>query len=150
MKEKIKEKKLIIALIIVVILAGSLIVVKLLTKEEKIIINDKEGVVSNKEVSNISFSNIEYYYDGTITTVFMNITNNNEQTVVLGDFIANIYDKDGNFIEKFEPTTAYELKQDETMELEFNCPKDLSSAYKMDIELPNLTFLESSDVEFVE
>lgn len=150
MKEKLKEKKLIIGLVIVVILVGLITGIKLLSKGEKIVINDKEDVVSNKEVSNISFTNIEYYYDGTTTTVFMNITNNNEQTVVLGDFIANIYDKNGKFIEKFEPTTAYELKQDETMELEFNCPKDLSSAYKMDIELPNLTFLEPTDIEVTE
>lgn len=141
-----KKKKLILSFIIVIILIliGLVIAMKLLYKNDNknIVKNTEKEVISDKIVSNILFSDIEYYYDGTNTTVFMNVTNNNAKTVVLGDFIAIIYDKNDNLIEKFEPTTKYELKKNETMELEFYYPKDLTNANKMEIELPNLQIIE--------
>lgn len=137
-----KKKKIIISIVICVLLLILLFVVLGLTNDKKIIINDNDGVVSRKVVSNIVFDDIDYVYDGEKTSVSITIVNQNEQSVKIGVFTAKIYDKGGNLINTFVPVCNDVLSYNEEKKVEFFIKSDLSYAYNMEIELPNLEFLE--------
>lgn len=137
-----KKKKIIISIVICVLLLILLFVVLGLTNDKKIIINDNDGVVSRKIVSNIVFDDINYVYDGEKTSVSITIVNQNEQSVKIGVFTAKIYDNGGNLINTFVPVCNDVLSYNEEKKVEFFIKSDLSYAYNMEIELPNLEFLE--------
>lgn len=147
---KNNKKILLIILTVVVIASVALIILKNSNTEEPNkgnnkkdeVVNKNEDVVSRKEVSNIAFDNISYVYDGKRTTVKLEITNNNEKSVQLGLFIVNVFDKKNELIDSFAPVSKSTIGVGDVKKIEFSLDKDLSNAYKLEFELPNLEFIE--------
>lgn len=146
---------LIICLMVLVFVVVGVIAVKLLNSDKEnnnfiennngIIENTNKDVISDKEVSNILFSDIKYTYDGVRTRVTLTITNNNDKSVLIGDFIVKVYDKNNNYIDEFTPSVSYVLPKNESGDIGFSIKEDLIEVYKLEIELPNLEFVEISE-----
>lgn len=111
-------------------------------KENQIKENKNLGVVSKKSVSNLVFDNIKYIYDGEYTIVYMEITNNNDKGVYLREFVVKVYDKNNELLGEFNPNPDYLIESGKTNDLEFFTKRDLSSAFRMEIELPQLEYNE--------
>ena len=153
------KKKNLIVLIILIIAIISLIVVSIIyfnskntSKEnnnENIIENTNENVISDKEINNISFKDIKYTYDGESTMVTLEITNNYETPVIIGEYIAKVYDKDNNEIMTFKPIFNTKIKEKSTVYTSFMMKGNYIDAYSMEIELPNLEVLDTiyDDIE---
>ena len=119
---------------------------------ENIIENTNENVIADKEVNNISFKDIKYTYDGESTMVTLEITNNYETPVIIGEYIAKVYDKDNNEIMTFNPSFDTKIKEKSTVYTSFMMKGNYIDAYSMEIELPNLEVLDTiyDDIEITE
>ena len=157
------KKKNLIVLIILIVAIISLIVVSIIYinsrstnnnshNNENIIENTNENVIADKEVNNISFKDIKYTYDGESTMVTLEITNNYETPVIIGEYIAKVYDKDNNEIMTFNPIFDTKIKEKSTVYTSFMMKGNYIDAYSMEIELPNLEVLDTiyDDIEITE
>ena len=140
-----KQKILLVILGILIVLVIALVIIKNTAKEEKAkveIVNENEGVISSKEVSNVVFDNIKYVYDGEKTVVNLDIFNFNEKKIKIGLFIVNVYDENNKLLDTFAPVCNKIIEVEERKSLEFSLEKDLSKAYRLEFELPNLELIE--------
>ena len=138
-----QTKKIFISIGVVLVLLVVLLVILKLTNNDsnKIIENTNEGVIKSRVVDNVLFDDIKYTYDGEKTLVELSITNNNDKSIKIGVFTAKVYDKNNELINTFVPVCDSEIKQGEKKELKFSIKSDLSNAYTMEIELPNMEFV---------
>lgn len=149
-----KEKLILIVCLVILFLFVSIVIfVKLNNSNSNnndIFENKNKDVVSDKEVSNILFSNIKYKYDGTGTEVSMKITNKNDKIVKIGEMNIKIFDESKVFIGEFNPFVIYDLYPDRSGEITFSIEKNLSEAFSLEIELPNLEFIDINNYGVVE
>jgi len=150
-----KEKILLIILLIIITLFISVIILYNLLKNNyddsennnNIIKNTNQNVISDKEISKVLFSNIKYTYDGEVTTLFMDITNKNEKTIIISHFIIKAYDENNDLIGEFHPVCKSKINPNEQLsQFEVFIKNNLIHAYSIEFELPELEFVEK-DIE---
>ena len=145
---KLKQNKLIYILILVILLVLSIVVINVFYKsnedsDEDSNVNTNKYVVEEKKISNIKFYNFKYIYDGINTIVTVDIKNENNNTVILNQFLVKIYDEDKNIIGEFEPECSDDIVHNGIIkDFQFMLQKDLRHAYFLEIELPNLIVIE--------
>ena len=110
---------------------------------------DKLGEKSNLtlddiEVSNVLFSNINYVKDkGNDNYIIkMNVTNNNDKMVNLGDFYINIYNRKGEKIYTFDTGFIKDIKSGNKITLTSVTEENIGKISSISIELPNLKYIE--------
>lgn len=118
------------------------IIVKNKDSKNNVYNNLNEQVISTKEVSNIVFTNIKYEYKDNMTIVSMKILNKNDKTVKLNNFIVNVYDENKNIIGTFNPYVGGEIESNKSNNISFSIKEDYSKANSIEIELPELEFIE--------
>lgn len=135
------KKKRIISIVIILLLLVGLFVILYLDRND-LVVNNNEGVVKERLVNDILFYDIVYTYDKEKTNVKMNIKNNNDKSVKIGVFTVKAKDIDGNIINTFVPVCNDVIESGGEGKVEFFIKDDISSAYSIEIELPNLEFLD--------
>lgn len=120
----------------------TVIIVKNKDSKNNVYNNLNEQVISTKEVSNIVFTNIKYEYKDNMTIVSMKILNKNDKTVKLNNFIVNVYDENKNIIGAFNPYVSGEIESNKSNDISFSIKEDYSKANSIEIELPELEFIE--------
>jgi len=140
------KRNLLIAILTITIIffIGLIIVIIVKNKDSKnnVYNNLNEQVISTKEVSNIVFTNIKYEYKDNMTIVSMKILNKNDKTVKLNNFIVNVYDENKNIIGTFNPYVGGEIESNKSNNISFSIKEDYSKANSIEIELPELEFIE--------
>lgn len=140
------KKNLLITILIITIIffIGLITVIIVKNKDSKnnVYNNLNEQVISTKEVSNIVFTNIKYEYKDNMTIVSMKILNKNDKTVKLNNFIVNVYDENKNIIGTFNPYVSGEIESNKSNDIGFSIKEDYSKANSIEIELPELEFIE--------
>lgn len=149
MKENIKGKAIIGIVVLVVLLLG-FIGVKVFydyknnankdteqKKETPIKYNTNEGVVQDKDIGGITFTNITCKYDGTYSVLEYTITNHTDQDINLGEYEIIVKDKQGNILANIAPTLDYNLKVEESYDTGNAIDIDLSDAYSIELVLSN-------------
>lgn len=112
------------------------------TDKNKEIVNTNKDVISNKEVSNILFSNIKYVYYDNKTEVSFVITNNNEENIKLSHFLINAYDESENLIGTIHPICDLVINAKDTLsDFSVITENDFSNAYSIKFELPELEII---------
>lgn len=142
---KTKRNLLITILAITIIFVLGLItviIVKNKDSKNNVYNNLNEQVISTKEVSNIVFTNIKYEYKDNMTIVSMKILNKNDKSVKLNNFIVKAYDETKNIIGTFNPYVDGEIESNKSNNISFSIKEDYSKANSMEIELPELEFIE--------
>ncbi len=84
-----------------------------------------------------------FYTDGTY--IYYNgkkILNKNDKTVKLNNFIVNVYDENKNIIGTFNPYVGGEIESNKSNNISFSIKEDYSKANSIEIELPELEFIE--------
>lgn len=135
------KKKKIISISIILLLLVFLFVI-LYFNRNSLVVNNNSGVVTERVVNNILFYDIVYTYDNEKTSVKMNIRNNNDKSVKIGVFTVKAKDRDDNVINTFVPVYNDVLESGGEGKVEFFIKDDISFAYSIEIELPNLEFLD--------
>ena len=97
--------------------------------------NTNQDVISDKIVDNISFTNIECYFDGNSSLLEYTITNHSDKDVNLGEYEITIKDKDDNILAIIAPTLDYVLKPNESYDTGNAIDIDLSKAVKLELNL---------------
>ena len=118
------------------------IIVKNKDSKNNVYNNLNEQVISTKEVSNIVFTNIKYEYKDNMTIVSMKILNKNDKTIKLNNFIVNVYDENKNIIGTFNLYVGGEIESNKSNNISFSIKEDYSKANPIEIELPELEFIE--------
>lgn len=141
-----KKKKNIIIFTIVALIVGTIIL--FFSKEEKEQENKgptgPETAVSkiqDIEVSGILFSNIKVVNQDKYTVVSMNIVNNNDYTINIGEFVTKIY-KDDNLLTTLKPYIEKDIKAKASKEIKVSKKELYSDITSVEIELPNLKIIE--------
>jgi len=149
----IKKYKIIFILVILIAIVSIIFINSKKTndkdndiKENEIITNNNKGVVENKIVSDVLFSNIKYTFDGENTKVEFSITNNKEKAIKLNRFNINTYDKDDNLIKTIKCVSKTVISPGTTVNnYEVEIGLDLSNAYSMKIELLELEITDEEE-----
>lgn len=152
MSEKVKKILFIISIILIIFIAIILIYIKRNEDNDvnvtpdgnnKVITNTNKDVISDKVISNLIFTDIKYTYDFKETKVFMNIINNNTESVKISRFIIKIYNEKNELVETLNPVYNNIIKPNSDINnFMVTIEKDLSNAYKIEIELPELEFIK--------
>lgn len=148
MKKNIKIMLIFIVLVIVII--GIFVLVK--DKNNNNNNDNKDNNISNeieneltksKEVSNVTFSNIEYKIDKDTTIISMKIFNKNDKSIKLNEYVVNIYDKDNNLLGSMNPYMKEIIEANKSSEIEFSKKEIYKNAYSLEILVPNLELIDS-------
>ena len=153
MKKNTKRNMLIgIAILIILILGGFIIKLyynnknnttndttsKTESKEEETLkYNTNEGVIKDKEINGITFTNITCTYDGAYSILEYTITNHSNQNINLGEYEIIVKDKNGNILANLAPTLDYELKKEESYNTGNAIDIDLSTASSIELVVNN-------------
>jgi len=143
MKEK---KKIIIAGGILLLLVIIAILLVFLNKDKKIPIdeirtpdeiqyNNNEQVIGDKEINNITFTNIECSYDGNNSLLTYTITNKTKETINLGEYEITIKDKDGNILAILAPNLDQDIAPNASYDTGNSINIDLTKAYSIELNL---------------
>lgn len=148
-KRKKREKKTniiwFICLLIFILATSLFISIRVLNKKditdnekdnnqnENIIYNTNKDVINDKEIDNVKFTNIECYFDEFNSLLSYTITNNNKNSIILGDYELIVKDKDNNILAIMVPGDTKELKSNESIDIENIIDIDLTKAYKLEL-----------------
>lgn len=149
MKEKSNQKKLMIGggiLILLIALAIGIVILnkqvkkqplqeEKTTNETEIKHNTNQQVVEDKEINNITFTNIECSYDGENSLLTYTITNKTTETINLGEYDITIKDKEGNILAILAPTLDQNIAPGESYETGNAINIDLTTAYSIELNL---------------
>lgn len=146
MKKNIKIMLIFIVLVIVII--GIFVLVKDKNnnndnKDNKILNEIENELTKSKEVSNVTFSNIEYKIDKDTTIISMKIFNKNDKSIKLNEYVVNIYDKDNNLLGSMNPYMKEIIEANKSSEIEFSKKEIYKNAYSLEILVPNLELIDS-------
>ena len=140
-----KEIWLIGILVLLILMVFAIVItVKLIGKDEDItdtpindssedfIYNNNKEVIEDKVIGNVTFTNIECYFDGYRSFLDYTITNNEKRSIILSDYEIIIKDNKKNIIAILVPGANQELKTGET----------LDTGNVIDIDLSNIASIE--------
>ena len=99
--------------------------------------NNNDKVVEDKNINNITFTNIECSYDGNNSLLSYTITNKTQAPVTLGEYEIIVKDKDGEILTNLVPQLDMELKPGESFDTGVSVNIDLSDAYEIELVLGN-------------
>lgn len=103
------------------------------TKDETVIYNDNKDVIGDKEIENVSFTNIECSFDGFNSLLTYTITNNGKNSIILGDYELIVKDKDSKILAIMVPGDTSELKPKESFDIGNAIDIDLTKAFKLEL-----------------
>ena len=132
---------MLILILLIVIIIGIVIIKNSVQKESnmnndnnyKTNYNINEGIVENKIVNDILFSNIECSFDGNRSLFTYKITNNSKETGVLNDYEIIVKDKDDNILANMVISVTEELEPNESIETGNSIDIDLRGAKKLEL-----------------
>lgn len=99
------------------------------------IYNTNEKVIEDKNINNITFSDIECVFDGNNSLLSYTITNNTQNPVTLGEYEIIVKDKKGTVLANLAPRLDLELKPGEAFNTGTSVNIDLSAAYEIELSL---------------
>lgn len=97
--------------------------------------NTNEKVIEDKNINNITFTDIECVFDGNNSLLSYTITNNTQKSVVLGEYEIIVKDKKGTILANLAPRLELELKPGESFSTGTSVNIDLTSAYEIELSL---------------
>lgn len=141
------KKSLIIGLVATILVAIGIVTIVVVNKEDdsNIPLDDKYSLdvtINDQVVDNIRFSNINVQYDGEYTSIILNITNDNEQKILINDYIVELFDQNGNKLGELTPNYNLEIGSSEMIRTSFGIFDDYSNLTSLKIKLPNLEFID--------
>jgi energy-converting hydrogenase Eha subunit H len=141
-----KRKKIMLGISIVLLIL--LIVVILIfniasnnnkdTEEDVKGYNTNKGIVGDKEVKGITFTDIECKLEEEETLISYKITNTTNKIVNIGEYELVIKDKDGQVLTTVVPNLDYELKSNEVYEMSNSININLEDGYEIEFNLDNM------------
>ena len=137
-----KSCKILFSILILLICIIFLIFV--FNNNHKTNINDinKNELSISKEISNITFTNIDFSYENEETIIEMKIFNKNNNDIKLNEYIINIYDKDNNLLGTLNPVNNSVIEKNNNIFVKVSKKEKYDNAYSLDFKLPNLEFIE--------
>lgn len=144
-----KKKTILISAISIFLILGIILIVVFIQKQEKapeednknltpeIIYNNNDKVVEDKNINNITFTNIECSYDGNNSLLSYTVTNKTQAPVTLGEYEIIVKDKDDKILANLVPQLDVELKPEESFDTGVSVGIDLSKAYAIELVLRN-------------
>lgn len=141
------KKSLIIGLVATVLVAIGVVLIVVVNKEDdsNIPLDDKYSLdvtINDQVVDNIRFSNFDIQYNGEYTSIILNITNDNDQKILINDYIVELFDQNGNKLGELNPNYDLEIGSSEMVRTSFGIFKDYSNLTSLQIKLPNLEFID--------
>ena len=139
-------------MLIFIVLVIAIIGIFVLVKDKNNNNDNKDNNISNeieneltksKEVSNVTFSNIEYKIDKDTTIISMKIFNKKDKSIKLNEYVVNIYDKDNNLLGSMNPYMKEIIEANKSSEIEFSKKEIYKNAYSLEILVPNLELIDS-------
>lgn len=141
-----KKKTILIISIIVICCIGGVVGIILFNKnntkteepntpKQETIYNTNEKVVEDKNINDITFTNIECKFDGNNSLLTYTITNNKKESITLGEYEIIVKDKDGIILANLAPRLDSELKPSESFDTGTSINIDLSKAYEIELVL---------------
>lgn len=150
MKKKKISKKILVGIIVLCLILTIAIIVIILknntpeqsaatnkTNNEEIKYNTNEGIIEDKQIDNILFSDIECSFDGNTSLLTYKITNNQTESIYLEEYEIIVKDKNDNILAIIAPSITEEIKPNETIETGNVIDIDLTNAYKFELTLNN-------------
>ena len=105
------------------------------SQNENIIYTDNKDIISDKNIGDVTFTNIECSFDGFNSLLTYTITNNSKNNIILGNYELIVKDKDDNILAIMVPGDTKELKPTETIDIENVINIDLTKASKLELNL---------------
>lgn len=104
-------------------------------KDENIIYNNNKDVINDKEIKDVTFTNIECTFDGFRSLLSYTIINNSKKSIILEDYELIIKDKNDNILAIMVPGDTSELKPKESIDIGNAIDIDLTKASKLELRL---------------
>lgn len=104
-------------------------------RDENVIYNDNKDVIGDKEIKDVTFTNIECSFDGFSSLLSYTITNNSKKSIILKDYELIIKDKDDNILAIMVPGDNSELKPKESIDIGNAIDINLTKASKLELRL---------------
>lgn len=101
------------------------------------IYNTNDKVVEDKNINDITFTNIECSFDGSNSLLSYTITNKTQEPVTLGEYEIVVKDKDGIVLANLVPQLDIELKPGESFDTGVSVNINLKDAYEIELVLEN-------------
>lgn len=141
------KKSLIIGLIATILVVIGIVTIVVVNKEDdsNIPLDDKYSLdvtINDQVVDNIRFSNIDVQYNGEYTSIILNITNDNDQKILINDYIVELFDQNGNKLGELNPNYNLEIEPYQMVSSTFGTLNDYSNVASLQIKLPNLEFID--------
>ena len=102
-------------------------------QNDNIIYTDNKDIISDKNIGDVTFTNIECSFDGFNSLLTYTITNNSKETIILGNYELIVKDKNNNILAIMVPGDTKELKPTETINIENIIDIDLTKTYKLEL-----------------
>ena len=99
--------------------------------------NINKEFFSNKEIDNVTFTNIVCSFDGFNSLLTYTVTNNSMDSIFLEDYELIVKDKDSNILAVMVPGDSKELSKNESINIENIIDIDLTKAYSLELRLSN-------------
>ena len=149
MEEKKEKKKNynmtiigVIILVLVIAIGGGIIIFNRFSQKEpsddvknneKTNYNTNTGVVEDKIINNILFSDIECSFDGNYSLLTYKITNQSNETMIIGDYEITVKDKSDNVLANMVLSITEELEPNESIDSGNAIDIDLREAYQIEL-----------------
>lgn len=134
-----KKKIILISSILVILIVITLVI---LNNKKTNLDVDKDNLLSlSKEISNVVFTNIKYSYEKEHTIISYKIFNKNDKDIKLNNHIVNVYDKDNNLLGSLESVSESIIESNDYIFITISKKEEYKNAYKLEIELPNLEYI---------
>ena len=108
------------------------------------IYNCIDFIINELGNNNILSSNIKVVNQDAFTVVSMEIVNNNDYTINLGDFLVNVY-KDDTLVLDLKPHVDKDIRAKNAKEIKVTIKELHSEVNSLEIQLPNLKIIEETD-----
>lgn len=146
---KKKTKTILISILSICLILGVTLIIVLMLNQNKTpeenndnttpetTYNNNEKVIEDKNINNITFTNIECSYDGNNSLLSYTVTNKTQAPVTLGEYEIIVKDKDDKILANLVPQLDVELKPEESFDTGVSVGIDLSKAYAIELVLRN-------------
>ena len=139
-----KNNKKIILVVIAILLIGMLISLTIIkhndsskkpsTEESTIKLNKSSGIIEDRNIDNIIFSDIECSIENGNTTIRYKVTNNNDVSTILGEYNLIFKDKNNNIIGTVYAEDNTSIEPNSYLNITNTATIDLTKATVMEIE----------------
>lgn len=99
--------------------------------------NTNEGVIGDKEMSGLKFTNSSLVYDSNNSKLMTKVTNTTSEDIYVRVFNINVKDKDGNLIVSLLGYVGDVVPAGQSRDIESNVDMSLQNAYNIEYEIVN-------------